>query len=172
MKLYTQISAESGTCCKEGVRRDEKWNCKVTWVDERIFAGGGAYIARNWLQFRADSGVEAVLELADEAQIDFQNNRPQRYLWMPISHEDEAGSVERVQAARFIAETVYSGKIILLYAVRRHRARWAFVSFLIYRGMKVPAAIRKAEEAPWLAPYKTDLPAWEAYFHYLHHPDT
>lgn len=94
----------------------------------------------------------------------FQGQPPEQLLWLDIVDESEAKTADRELAGRFLFECVDSGRLVLLHSIHsRHRTRWAYVSFLMYEGASLRAALRQAAEAPWLSPYETDKRAWEKF---------
>jgi len=87
---------------------------------------------------------------------------------MDVADESQAGLEERWLAASFIKENLEKGERILLHSsLRRHRVRWAYVSYLIWMGKSVRASIKEVEKRPWLAPYHTDLKAWDDFKQYV-----
>ena len=87
---------------------------------------------------------------------------------MDLEDESHIGMEERWLAASFIGENVNLGLLMLLHSsLRRHRVRWAYVSYLIWTGKTVRASLREVEEKPWLAPYRTDEKAWEDFKQYV-----
>lgn len=94
----------------------------------------------------------------------FQGQPPDQLLWLDIVDEGEAKPADRELAGRFLFECVENGRLVLLHSIHsRHRTRWAYVSYLMYEGTSLRAALRQAAEAPWLSPYETDQRAWQEF---------
>jgi hypothetical protein len=135
----------------------------LTWVDDGIFAGGGENLPESWEDFARQTGIRAVLHLRPEAPAEFRGGPAERFLWMAVSDESEAGLPERLLAGEFVESCLRDGRRVLLHSsLGRHRTRWAYVSFRILSGTAPQAAIRRAARPPWLSPYTTDLAGWEA----------
>jgi hypothetical protein len=136
----------------------------LAWIHDQIYAAGGDHIPSTWASFVKQTGVTAVLHLCPISPTSFQGPFPKSFLWMALADESEAGLEERWLAASFIGRNLESGQRMLLHSsLRRHRVRWAYVSYLIWMGRSVRASIRVVEEKPWLAPYRTDERAWEEF---------
>jgi hypothetical protein len=140
----------------------------MSWVSDQIFAAGGTTILQDWRQFQLDTGITTVVHLNPDSPDEFVGPEPARFLWLDITHEDDADFEHREQAGRFVLEAVYSGEKVLLHATKgRHRTRWVFVAYLILSGRKPSTALRLAEKLPWLAPYNTDRERWEQFSEYV-----
>ncbi len=140
----------------------------MTWVHERIFAAGGAHIPATWESFRAQTGIEAVLNVNPGNPSHFVGDPPTRFLWIDVGQESEADMEARLLAGRFLKQAIESGDRVLLHSGQgRHRTRWAYVAFLLCHGKTVATALRQAAETPWLAPYDTDREQWRALARYL-----
>jgi hypothetical protein len=140
----------------------------MTWVREEIYAAGGAHIPATWGDFADQTGVTAVVHLSPGRPAAFRGAPPRAFLWLGISEEAQAGLAERWLAAGFIACCLAEGRRVLLHSsLGRHRTRWAFVAHSIHAGLSARAALRVAAERPWLAPYHTDVAAWEAFEAYV-----
>ncbi len=136
----------------------------MTWVDERIYAGGGAHIPATWGAFARQTGISAVLHLNPARPEPFLGPPPQAFLWLDLADESQAGLDERWLAGRFLAAGIESGLRVLIHSgLGRHRVRWAYVAYRICVGRPVAAALRQAAQKPWLSPYRTDAAAWEAF---------
>jgi len=136
----------------------------VTWVHDRIYAGGGAYIPDHWDDFAGQTGISAVVHLSPGRPATFLRIPPLAFLWLNIGDESEAGPEERWLVGRFIDGSLQEGRKVLLHSsLGRHRARWAFVAYRIIAGRSATAALREAAERPWLTPYATDPSEWEAF---------
>lgn len=136
----------------------------MTWVHDRIYAGGGGHIPDDWEAFAEQTGISAVVHLAPGRPEAFRGRPPRAFLWLPISDERDAGPEDRWLVGRFIDDCLEAGHKVLLHSsLGRHRARWAFVAYRIYAGRTAPAALREAAERPWLTPYLTDAAGWEAF---------
>jgi hypothetical protein len=134
----------------------------LAWVHDQIYVAGGDHIPSTWASFVNQTGVTAVLHLRPVSPTPFQGPFPKSFLWMAVADESEAGLEERWLAASFIGKNLESGQRMLLHSsLRRHRVRWAYVSYLIWTGKSVRASIKVVEEKPWLAPYRTDKRTWE-----------
>lgn len=100
--------------------------------------------------------------------MEFTGPLPQAFLWISVDREVETGFEDRWLAGRFLQREIRAGRSVLLHSgVGRHRTRWAFTAFLLLQGSSLSAALRRVERAPWLAPYHTDLEAWEAFSEWL-----
>jgi hypothetical protein len=136
----------------------------VTWVHDRIYAGGGAYIPDHWDDFAEQTGISAVVHLAPRGPAIFRGRPPLAFLWLSVAEETEAGAEERWLVGRFVDVALQQGRKVLLHSsLGRHRARWAYVAYRIVAGRSASAALREAAERPWLTPYPTDPSTWEAF---------
>ncbi len=134
----------------------------MTWVHDQIYAAGGEHLPMTWRSFANQTGVTAVLHLRPVSPAAFHGSFPESFLWLDLADENQAGLEERWLVASFIDEVLKSGRRMLLHSsLRRHRVRWAYVSYLIWTGRSVRASLREVEERPWLAPYRTDKKVWE-----------
>jgi hypothetical protein len=134
----------------------------VTWVHDRIYAGGGGQIPDGWDSFAEQTGVAAVLHLCPKKPARFRGRPPTAFLWLDIEGEREAGAAERWLAGRFVESCLDDGlKVLLHSSLGRHRTRWAYVAYRIVSGRSAHAALREAAERPWLSPYATDAASWE-----------
>jgi hypothetical protein len=135
----------------------------LTWVDDGIFAGGGEHLPESWEDFARQTGIRAVLHLRPGKPAAFRGAPIERFLWMTVADEHEAGLPERLLAGAFIEGCLRDGSKVLLHSsLGRHRTRWAYVSYRILSGAEAQAAVRRAARPPWLSPYSTDMAAWEA----------
>jgi hypothetical protein len=140
----------------------------LTWVHDQIYIAGGDHIPSTWESFVDQTGIAAVLNLRPGSPSSFHGPIPERFLWMDLVDESQIGIDERWLAASFIGENLKDGLRMLLHSsLRRHRVRWAYVSYLIWTGKSVRASLREVEEKPWLAPYRTDENAWEDFKQYV-----
>lgn len=136
----------------------------MTWVHDRIYAAGGTFVPETWGSFSDQTGIQAILHLRPEAPIPFKGPCPRQFLWLNVEDESQADEDCRLLAARFIGHAMEQGHSVLLHSsISRHRTRWAFVAYGIWRGRMVRAVLREAEEKPWLSPYVTDVEAWQAF---------
>ncbi|OGO19800.1 MAG: hypothetical protein A2Z14_08250 [Chloroflexi bacterium RBG_16_48_8] len=143
----------------------------MTWVHDQIYAAGGEHLPSTWASFVNQTGVTAVLHLRPVSPASFHGPLPRGFLWMDLADESQAGLEERWLAASFIGENLEKGRRILLHSsLRRHRVRWAYVSYLIWMGRSVRASLREVEEKPWLAPYHTDERIWEDFRQFVKTP--
>ncbi len=150
-------------------RRDTSIKVTMSWVTEQIFAAGGEMIPQDWARFQHETGICAVLHLNPCEPTPFVGPVPERFLWLDIAEEEQSGLAVRTQAAQFVFDAVQAGCRVLLHATQgMHRTRWVFVAFLILSGRRPAAAVRLAEELPWLAPYETDPDGWDAFYRSLH----
>lgn len=86
------------------------------------------------------------------------------FLWMSVEDESQAGIGERRLAAEFVSSCVDQGMRVLLHSsLGRHRVRWAYVAYRIWSGRSLKGVMGEVEKRPWMAPYHTDLAAWEKY---------
>jgi hypothetical protein len=137
----------------------------LTWVDDQVFAAGGEHVARTWADFSAQTGIRAVLHLSPVSPAQFDGPAPEAFLWMAVSDEPDADHEARLLAGRYIADCVRGGwKVLLHSSLGLHRVRWAYVAFRLIEGQSLQAALRQVEKPPWLAPYRTDLPTWKAFW--------
>jgi len=133
----------------------------MTWVQDGIFAAGGEALVQGWEDFAAQTGVTAVLHLRPSAPMPFLGRPPTAYLWLGLDDENEAGAEERWLVGSFIVACLAQGRRILLHASRgRHRTRWAYVAYRICAGSTPEAALHRAGEPPWMAPYHSDRHRW------------
>ena len=140
----------------------------MTWIHDQIYAAGGEHLPSAWASFVNQTGITAVLHLRPDSPASFLGPSPKNFLWMDVADENQAGLEERWLAATFIADNLEKGERVLLHSsLRRHRVRWAYVSYLIWIGKSVRASIKEVEKKPWLAPYHTDLNAWEDFRQYV-----
>lgn len=136
----------------------------MTWVHHSIFAAGGERLPADWQAFSAQTGAQSILHQRPGAPARFEGRAPEAFLWLDLEDERQAGLEERRLAAGFISESLAQGRRVLLHgSLGRHRIRWAFVAYRIYNGRSAHAALREAAARPWLAPYPTDVAAWEAF---------
>jgi len=136
----------------------------VTWVQDGIFAAGGDALPRGWEDFAAQTGITAVLHLRPATPAPFLGRPPEAYLWLSVDDERQAGLDERWLAGRFIQACLAEGRRVLMHAARgRHRTRWVYVAYRICAGSTPRAAVRRAGQPPWLAPYSSDRDQWEAF---------
>ncbi len=140
----------------------------MTWVDDYIYAAGGGHIAANWGAFADQTGVTAVLHLRPGAPEPFVGPPPRRFLWLAVEDEAQLDMQCMYLAGVFLADCVAQGRRVLLHSsLGRHRARWAYVAYLMVGGKGWPAARRRAEAKPWLSPYRTDPARWQAFEKWL-----
>lgn len=145
----------------------------MSWVTEQVFAAGGTMIPCDWARFKLETGIDAVLHMNPVAPTPFEGPDPERFLWLDAADEEGADLAMRKAAGRFIFQAVHDGYRVLLHATPgRHRARWAYVAYLILDGRRPASAVRMAAEQPWLAPYSTDMAQWEAFYRSLHGSQT
>jgi len=136
----------------------------MTWVQDGIFAAGGESLPQGWEEFAAQTGITAVLHLRPAAPAAFVGRAPAAYLWLGLDDEDQAGAEERWLAGSFIEACMAEGRRVLLHAsAGRHRTRWAYVAYRICIGSSAASALRRAAQAPWMAPYRTDRDRWMAF---------
>jgi hypothetical protein len=141
----------------------------MTWVQDGIFAGGGERLPEGWADFAAQTGITAILHLRADAPAVFRGPSPASFLWLAIAAEQQAGLADRLLAGAFVAACREQGQRVLLHASPgRHRTRWAFVAYRICAGSEVDAALRCAEQPPWMAPYVTDRDRWNAFGRLAH----
>jgi hypothetical protein len=134
----------------------------VTWVHDRIFAGGGAHIPDRWDSFADETGITAIVHLSPGRPSRFRGRTPRAFLWLDVGDEPQAGFDERWLAGRFVETCLDDDlKVLLHSSLGRHRTRWAYVAYRIVAGRSAHAALREAGERPWLNPYPTDSAAWE-----------
>jgi hypothetical protein len=140
----------------------------LTWVHDQIYAAGGDHLPSNWASFVDQTGITSVLHLRPDSPASFLGPCPESFLWLDLADESQAGLEERWLAASFIFENLKNGRSILLHSsLRRHRVRWAYVSYLIRIGRSVRASLKEVEEKPWLAPYRTDVEIWNEFKGYV-----
>ncbi len=136
----------------------------MTWVQDGIFAAGGESLPQGWEEFAAQTGITAVLHLRPAAPAPFLGRTPAAYLWLGVDDENEAGPEDRWLAGSFIEACRVEGRRVLLHAsAGRHRTRWAYVAYRICAGSTLKAALRRAAQAPWMAPYHTDRDRWMSF---------
>lgn len=136
----------------------------MTWVQDGVFAGGGESLAAQWRDFSAQTGITAVLHLRPSAPAEFVGPAPGAFLWLGIDEEAEALAAERLLAGAFIEECLSQGRRVLLHGSRgRHRTRWCYVAYRILAGSTPEAALRRAAQPPWMAPYQTDEARWRQF---------
>lgn len=136
----------------------------MTWVQDGIFAAGGETLPNQWADFAAQTRVSAILHLRPEAPAAFGEPAPAAFLWIDVDEERRAGLSERMLAGSFLQECLIQGNRVLLHASRgRHRTRWCYVAYRILAGSAPQAALRRAAQPPWMAPYRTDEAAWRAF---------
>jgi hypothetical protein len=141
----------------------------VTWVHDRIFAGGGESLPATWGAFADQTGVTAVLHLRPGKPALFHGPPPRSFLWLDLESEAEVDDRTRWLAGRFLADCLAGGQAVLLHSsLGRHRGRWAYVAYRILMGRSASAALREAAERPWLGPYRTDVAAWESFAAEVH----
>lgn len=88
----------------------------------------------------------------------------EKFLWLDVADESQAGLDERRLAANFLHDCVTDGRRVLVHSsLGFHRTRWAYVAYLISIGRSVGAALRSAAEPPWLAPYYTHQDTWDEF---------
>lgn len=140
----------------------------MTWVHERIFAAGGSHIPHTWAEFSDQTGVNAIVHLNPSAPLDFSGSPPEAFLWLSMQEETEADLSCRWLAGHFVQRQLREGRSVLLHCrAGRHRTRWVFVAYLLLQGKSWRAALRQAEQRPWLAPYHTDPAVWRAFADWL-----
>ena len=140
----------------------------LAWVHEHIFAAGGSHIPAAWDQFSAQLGVTAIVHLSRPEPLEFHGSAPARMLWLDLEDEREVDLGMQALCAGFVHAAIESGENVLLHSTHgRHRTRWVYVSYLIWAGKQVRAALRMAEEKPWQAPYHTDTEKWSTFRTYL-----
>ena len=136
----------------------------MTWVDDQIFVAGGTHIPATWAEFTDLTGIRAVFHIGVDRPALFRGPAAESFLWMNVSKESDAGMEHRLLAGRYIHTVVSSGQKVLLHScMGRHRTRWAYVSFCLYRGRKLKTVLKEVAERPWLSPYHTDEADWETY---------
>jgi hypothetical protein len=134
----------------------------LTWIHDRIYAAGGEYLPRNWVSFIDQTGITAVLHQKTNTPATFIGPTPESFLWINLEQEADAGLEERWLVANFINTNLQEGRSILLHSsLRRHRIRWTYVAYQILSGKSIQATLKLAEQKPWLAPYHTDVEAWQ-----------
>jgi hypothetical protein len=137
---------------------------RMTWVQDGIYAAGGVHLPATWAEFSDQTGIRAVLHLRPARPAVFRGPVPEGFLWLPIEDEEQAGPADRLLAGRFIASCRERGLRVLLHSsLGRHRTRWAYVAYEICAGSRLRTVLRRAASRPWLAPYRTDEAAWEAF---------
>lgn len=100
--------------------------------------------------------------------MEFTGPPPEAFLWLAVDREAETDLEDRWLVGRFMQRQIRAGRSVLLHSgVGRHRTRWAFTAFLLLQGGSLRAALRRVEKPPWLAPYHTDLEAWQAFMEWL-----
>lgn len=140
----------------------------MTWVHERIFAAGGSHIPRTWAEFSDQTRVTAIVHMNLHRPLTFSGPPPEAFLWLSIEEEGEADLRSRWLAGRFVQRQLREGRSVLLHCrAGRHRTRWVFVAYLLLQGKSWRAALRQAEQRPWLAPYHTDSSVWRAFADWL-----
>ena len=136
----------------------------MTWVDDQIFAAGGEHVPRTWADFSAQTGIRAVLHLSPGSPARFDGPAPEALLWLAVSDEMDLNLEDRILAGRYTWDCIQRGwKVLLHSSLGLHRVRWAYVAYRIIAGQTLRATLRQVEKRPWLAPYHTDLQAWEAF---------
>jgi hypothetical protein len=140
----------------------------LAWVHEHIFASGGEQIPSTWVQFSTQLGIGAVIHLSHPEPMAFYGPVPERFLWLNIEEEQQAGHTARELCGRFVQESISLGQNVLMHSSHgRHRTRWIFVAYLICTGKQVRAALTRAEEKPWQGPYHTDRAGWSEFKEFL-----
>jgi hypothetical protein len=140
----------------------------LTWVDEQIYAGGGAHIPSTWGPFSDQTGITAVLHLSPDHPERFLGPPPRAFLWLDLEGEPQASLDARLLAAKFVRTCLQDGRRILLHsALGRHRTRWVFVAYRLFMGTSLSATLRMAASKPWLGPYETDEAEWQAFLESL-----
>ena len=135
----------------------------MTWVEEGIFAAGGDHIPGTWEAFSQQTGIRAVLHLAQVKPAAFVG-RLERFLWLDIEQEADADLQVRELAAEFIRASREVGLGVLLHCSRgRHRTRWAYVAYRLLLGHGLKGVLRVAAEKPWMGPYHTNRELWATY---------
>ncbi len=135
----------------------------MTWVEEGIFAAGGDHIPSTWETFAHQTGISAVLHLAQDKPAVFQG-RLERFLWLDVEQEADADLQVRELAAEFIHASREAGLNVLLHCSSgRHRTRWTYVAYRLLLGDRLKGVLRAAAEKPWMGPYHTDRTLWDAY---------
>jgi hypothetical protein len=139
----------------------------MTWVEEGIFAAGGDHIPHTWPEFTQQTGIQAVVHLAQARPARFEG-RLARYLWLNVEREAEADIPTRELAAEFVRSCRESGLAVLLHCGSgRHRTRWIYVAYRLHTGASLRGVLRAAAEKPWMGPYHTDSGLWEAFCAHL-----
>ena len=109
-----------------------------------------------------------MVHLNPRAPQQFVGPSPEAFLWLDVEDESEADLESRWLAGRFVRQQLTRGRSVLLHSGEgRHRTRWVFVAFLLLEGKSWRAALRQAEETPWLAPYRTDHESWRSFVDWL-----
>ncbi len=140
----------------------------LTWVHEGVFAAGGAHIPSTWAGFTDQTRISSIVHLNAGEPMEFAGPCPEAFLWLGVEREGEADLEDRWLVGRFIRRQIEAGRSVLLHGgAGRHRTRWAFTAFLLVQGSSLGAALRRVEKPPWLAPYHTDLEAWQAFVEWL-----
>ena len=140
----------------------------MTWVHDRIFAAGGSHIPATWEQFSGQTRVTAVVHLNPVEPQRFVGPSPEAFLWLALEDESEADLESRWLAGHFVQLQLAKGRSVLLHSGEgRHRTRWVFVAYLLLEGKSWRAALRQAEQTPWLAPYHTDHERWRSFVSWL-----
>lgn len=140
----------------------------MAWVHERIFAGGGELIPATWDQFSREMNIQAVIHLSKPAPMSFIGRLPNRFLWLDVDKETETDFQARALCGRFVHEALLDGHGVLIHSAHgRHRTRWIYVSYQLYIGRQLRAALRLSEEKPWQAPYHTSRSQWAEFEAFL-----
>ncbi|NIM92929.1 MAG: hypothetical protein GTO18_04370 [Anaerolineales bacterium] len=140
----------------------------MTWVLDGIFAAGGEHLPATWDSFADQTGISAVVHLRPERPATFTGPAPGAFLWLNLEDETQADMEARWLVAEFVGDCLEDGRRVLLHSsISRHRVRWIFTAYRIWGGRRVSAVLREVEERPWLAPYHTDVDAWNAFCEFV-----
>lgn len=140
----------------------------MTWVHERIFAAGGTHIPQTWASFADQTGIRAILHLNPHRPETFNGDLPASYLWLDVADEEDADDETRWLAGRFAQWHLANGNRLLIHSsLGLHRTRWVYMSFLLCQKVSLGTALRRAQEPPWLAPYRTNEGSWLSFVEWM-----
>ncbi len=135
----------------------------MTWVESGIFAAGGDHIPHTWREFAQQTGIRAIVHLAEGRPARFDGEL-ERFLWLKVERESEADIPTRELAAEFVRSCRASGLAVLLHCGSgRHRTRWVYVAYRLRTGSSLEGVLRAAAEKPWMGPYHTDSGLWQTF---------
>lgn len=122
-----------------------------------VFAAGGEFVVEHWREFQAQTGISAVVTVAEAAPGFFTDPRPWAWLWLPVADEAAYTLDHLALGVDFISRALAARRAVLLHGPQGlHRTRPLVAAQRLAGGQSLARVLREVEQRPWQPPYRGD----------------